>query len=143
VIPHKACTRPLTADISSRRFADTRPRPHQETGRLLRTVPGARYLRLGAVREIEPEALARLIGWRITLKELALLEARMQSCRDGGRREAEAARPGEESKLKETPPEGSAPVPVGRLHSVRVRAKSRHMTRLTTHPKAVISRTKI
>jgi hypothetical protein len=26
----------------------------------------------GACREIEPEALARLIGWRITLRELAL-----------------------------------------------------------------------
>ena len=25
----------------------------------------------GAVREIEPEALARLVGWKITLKELA------------------------------------------------------------------------
>jgi hypothetical protein len=27
----------------------------------------------GASREIEPEALARLVGWRITLKEHALL----------------------------------------------------------------------
>jgi hypothetical protein len=26
----------------------------------------------GAVREIEPEALARLVGWKMTLKELAL-----------------------------------------------------------------------
>ena len=25
----------------------------------------------GAVREIEPEALARLVGWKMTLKELA------------------------------------------------------------------------
>ena len=26
----------------------------------------------GAVREIEPEALARLVGWKVTLKQLAL-----------------------------------------------------------------------
>ena len=26
----------------------------------------------GACREIEPEALARLVGWKVTLKELAL-----------------------------------------------------------------------
>ena len=34
----------------------------------------------GAVREIEPEALARLVGWRITLKDLAL---RMRCSRCG------------------------------------------------------------
>ena len=34
----------------------------------------------GAVREIEPEALARLVGWRITLKELSL---RMRCSRCG------------------------------------------------------------
>jgi hypothetical protein len=39
----------------------------------------------GAGREIEPEALARLIGWRITLKELAL---RMR-CSKCGKKAAE------------------------------------------------------
>ena len=39
----------------------------------------------GAVREIEPEALARLVGWRITLKKLAL---RMR-CSRCGRKAAE------------------------------------------------------
>ena len=34
----------------------------------------------GAVREIEPEALARLVGWKVTLKELAL---RMRCSRCG------------------------------------------------------------
>jgi len=34
----------------------------------------------GAVREIEPEALARLVGWSVTLKELAL---RMRCSRCG------------------------------------------------------------
>jgi hypothetical protein len=34
----------------------------------------------GAVREIEPEALARLVGWKMTLKELAL---RMRCSRCG------------------------------------------------------------
>jgi hypothetical protein len=39
----------------------------------------------GAMREIEPEALARLVGWKLTLKELAL---RMR-CSKGGRKDAE------------------------------------------------------
>ena len=39
----------------------------------------------GAMREIEPEALARLVGWRITLKELAL---RMR-CSTCGKKAAE------------------------------------------------------
>jgi hypothetical protein len=34
----------------------------------------------GACREIEPEALARLLGWKVTLKELAL---RMRCSRCG------------------------------------------------------------
>ena len=34
----------------------------------------------GACREIEPQALARLVGWKVTLKELAL---RMRSSRCG------------------------------------------------------------
>jgi hypothetical protein len=34
----------------------------------------------GAVREVEPEALARLVGWKVTLKELAL---RMRCSRCG------------------------------------------------------------
>jgi hypothetical protein len=37
----------------------------------------------GACREIEPEALARLVGWKVTLNELraarALLEVRQES----------------------------------------------------------------
>jgi hypothetical protein len=32
----------------------------------------------GACREIEPEALARLGGWKVTLKELALRDALLQ-----------------------------------------------------------------
>jgi hypothetical protein len=39
----------------------------------------------GACREIEPEALARLVGWKVTLKELA---QRMR-CSRCGRRAAE------------------------------------------------------
>lgn len=39
----------------------------------------------GAVREIEPEALARLVGWKITLKNLAL---RMR-CSKCGKKAAE------------------------------------------------------
>ncbi len=39
----------------------------------------------GAVREIEPEALARLVGWSVTLKELAL---RMR-CSKCGKKAAE------------------------------------------------------
>lgn len=39
----------------------------------------------GACREIEPEALAPLVGWKVTLKELAL---RMR-CSRCGRRAAE------------------------------------------------------
>jgi hypothetical protein len=39
----------------------------------------------GTVREIEPEALARLVGWKVTLKELA---QRMR-CSRCGRRAAE------------------------------------------------------
>ena len=46
----------------------------------------------GACREIQPQALARLVGWKMTLKELdaayALLEVREESCRGGGRCEA-------------------------------------------------------
>ena len=40
----------------------------------------------GACREIEPEALARLVGWQMTLKELAL---RMR-CSRCGKKAAEA-----------------------------------------------------
>ena len=51
----------------------------------------------GACREIEPEALARLVGWSMTLKELALrdalLEVREESRRGSGGCEAEASRP--------------------------------------------------
>jgi hypothetical protein len=39
----------------------------------------------GAVREIEPEALARIVGWKVTLRELAL---RMR-CSRCGRKAAE------------------------------------------------------
>jgi hypothetical protein len=39
----------------------------------------------GAVREIEPEALARLVGWKMTLRELAL---RMR-CSKCGKKAAE------------------------------------------------------
>jgi hypothetical protein len=47
----------------------------------------------GACREIKPEALARLVGWKMTLKELAL---RMR-CSQCGKKAAEVvrvARPG-------------------------------------------------
>jgi hypothetical protein len=47
----------------------------------------------GACREIEPEALARLVGWKVTLKEIAL---RMR-CSRCGKKAAEVvavARPG-------------------------------------------------
>ena len=37
----------------------------------------------GAVREIEPEALARLVGWKATLKDLAL-RMRCSKCERGG-----------------------------------------------------------
>jgi hypothetical protein len=40
----------------------------------------------GAIREIEPEALARLVGWRMTLRELAL---RMRCSRCGKKAAAE------------------------------------------------------
>ena len=40
----------------------------------------------GACREIEPEGLARLVGWKVTLKELAL---RMR-CSRCGKKAAEA-----------------------------------------------------
>ena len=39
----------------------------------------------GAVREIQPQALARLVGWKVTLKELAL---RMR-CSQCGKKAAE------------------------------------------------------
>jgi hypothetical protein len=39
----------------------------------------------GTVREIEPEALARLVGWKVTLKEL---EPRMR-CSKCGKKAAE------------------------------------------------------
>jgi hypothetical protein len=42
----------------------------------------------GACREIQPQALARLVGWKMTLKKLraanALLDVREESCRGGG-----------------------------------------------------------
>ena len=41
----------------------------------------------GSCREIEPEALARLVGWKMTLKELAL---RMR-CSRCGKKAAEVA----------------------------------------------------
>jgi len=57
----------------------------------------------GACREIEPEALARLVGWKATLKQLA---HRMR-CSHCGKKAAEvvavarqAARSAEESALK-------------------------------------------
>ena len=53
----------------------------------------------GACREIEPEALARLVGWKMTLKELAL---RMR-CSRCGKRAAEVvsvARPRPRGKPK-------------------------------------------
>ena len=57
----------------------------------------------GACREIEPEVLARLVGWSVTLKELAV---RMRCSKCGKKaaevvadREAQAARSGEESAL--------------------------------------------
>ena len=55
----------------------------------------------GAVREIEPEALARLVGWKVPLRELALrtLEVRQESRRGCGGREAEATWSPEESSL--------------------------------------------
>ena len=40
----------------------------------------------GACREIEPEALARLVGWKVSLKELAL---RMRCSRCGKKAAAE------------------------------------------------------
>ena len=49
----------------------------------------------GACREIEPEALARLVGWSVTLEELAQrmrCSRRQESCRGG--RGGEAARAG-------------------------------------------------
>jgi hypothetical protein len=61
------------------RFAGAPAQPHQETGRfgqfLVRVVCGC-----GACREIEPEALARIVGWSVTLKDLAL---RMRCSRCG------------------------------------------------------------
>jgi hypothetical protein len=49
----------------------------------------------GASREIEPEALARLVGWSVPLKELALrnalLEVREEGGRGGGGCEAQTA----------------------------------------------------
>ena len=39
----------------------------------------------GAVREIKPEALARLAGWLMTLEELAS-RMRCSQCESGGRR---------------------------------------------------------
>ena len=57
----------------------------------------------GAVREIKPEALARLVGWKVTRKELAtanaLLEVRGEGRRGGCGREAQAARHPEEFAL--------------------------------------------
>jgi hypothetical protein len=40
----------------------------------------------GACREIEPEALARLVGWKVTRDRAAdaLLALREESCRGGG-----------------------------------------------------------
>jgi hypothetical protein len=57
----------------------------------------------GACREIQPQALARLVGWKMTLKELAL-RMRCSRCgkEGGGGRggcEAQAARSAEECPL--------------------------------------------
>jgi hypothetical protein len=49
----------------------------------------------GACREIPPQALGRLVGRKVTLKNLApriaVFEVRQGGCRGGGRCEAEAA----------------------------------------------------
>jgi hypothetical protein len=48
----------------------------------------------GACREITPQALARLVGWKVTAKRTraadALLAVRQESCRGGGSGEPEA-----------------------------------------------------
>ncbi len=46
----------------------------------------------GAVREIEPEALARLVGWSVTLKELAL-RTRCSRCGNKAEEIVAVARP--------------------------------------------------
>ena len=57
----------------------------------------------GACREIEREALARLVGWSVTLKELALSDAllklREEGCGGCGGCEAQAPWSAEESAL--------------------------------------------
>jgi len=46
----------------------------------------------GACREIEPEALARLVGWKMTLRELAL-RMRCSKCRKKAAEVVAVARP--------------------------------------------------
>jgi len=57
----------------------------------------------GACREIEPEALARLVGWFSDAEGArasdALLEVREEGCRGGGRRQAKVPRYPEEPAL--------------------------------------------
>ena len=70
----------------------------------------------GACREIEPEALARLVGWRITLKALAL---RMR-CSRCGKKAAEVvavARPRPRGVAQKSPLTRSLAFPTAAQHA--------------------------
>src|SRR5215831_2172798 len=61
----------------------------------------------GACREIQPQAVARLVGWKMKLKELALqygCDARSaeESCRGRGGCETQTARSAEEPALTQS-----------------------------------------
>ena len=66
--------------------------PHGQALEALRLASVHPYI---SCREVQPQALARLVGWKVTLSELAprsaLLEERAESCRSGRSCEAEAA----------------------------------------------------
>jgi hypothetical protein len=91
----------------------------------------------GACREIQPQALARLVGWKMTLKELAL-RMRFSQCGKkaaevvaGG--EAQAARSAEESTLTGR---GFAALPLrGRMPGLG-RGENGHRTRTRTPSRA-------
>ena len=71
-------------DAPPRAFAPY-ARAHQELDDCFGQVLVRVVCECGAVRHIEPEALARLVGWSTSLKELALADAVLE-VRDEGRR---------------------------------------------------------
>ena len=95
------------------RFACAGTRSHQEARRLLRAIKVRASCPCGFSRESEPEALARLVGWSMTLEALATRLRCSQCGKEGrggrGRSEARTERHPKESALAPETRPGTCP----------------------------------